>query len=284
MAVPLPHGACDTHVHVFGPVDRYPYAPDRGYTPPDALPAELTALHRRLGITRTVLIQPSPYGTDNSRLLDALGELVPDARGVAVVAPDADPGLLRAMREAGVCGARVNLKVRTTTDVDRARRRIEETVRAVGAVGWHLELHADTGTLTALADTLGTLPVPVVLDHFARITPGAEGETEALKTVLRLLESGHVWLKLSAPYRVADDYPDLRGLLASLVAARPDRLLWGSDWPHTGGTPADRDPGRVQLYLVVDDEGSVGSLAGLLGAETVQQVFTANPATLYGFA
>ncbi|MEU4896011.1 amidohydrolase family protein [Streptomyces sp. NPDC044780] len=284
MAVPLPDGACDAHAHVFGPATRYPYAPDRGYTPPDALPAELTALHRRLGITRTVLVQPSPYGTDNSRLLDALGALGPSARGIAVIAPGTDRASLGTMERAGVRGTRVNLGVHTTTDAERARRRIEETVRTISAVGWHLELHAGSRTLASLADTLADLPVPVVLDHFARVTPGAKDEADALKTVLGLLETGHVWLKLSAPYRVAGDYDDVRDILATLVAARPDRLLWGSDWPHTGGTPADRNPRRVQPYLPVDDERSLTLLTTLLGEESTHRVLVTNPAALYGFA
>jgi predicted TIM-barrel fold metal-dependent hydrolase len=280
----VPENACDAHVHVFGPAGCYPYAAGRGYSPPDALPADLRALHRHLGITRTVLVQASPYGTDNTRLLDALRELGGSARGVAVVPPGADPGTLRDMHEAGVRGVRVNLSAGTSNDLEQARERIRATARTIAALGWHLDLNVDAATLTALGDLLSGLPVPVVLDHFGGVEPASGTFAQALRTVRALLETGHVWVKLSAPYRVTGtgSYADLREALDAILGTRADRALWGTDWPHTGGSPATRDPARTQPYLTVDDGLSLTEFSRELGAPRLQQVLVANPAALYG--
>lgn len=283
----VPDGTWDTHVHVFGPADRYPYAPERGYLPPDAPPEELLALHHRLGIERTVLVQPSPYGTDNSRLLSGLRELDESgvvARGIAVIDPGADPNELRAMDEAGVRGVRVNLGANAANDLARAKERIGATAQAVVDLGWHLDLHVDAAALAAFAALLPRLPVPVVLDHFAGIRPVAGTYAETLETTRRLLETGRVWVKLSAPYRVTGGgrYDDLEEVLDTLLETRADRALWGSDWPHTGGTPATRDPDRLQPYLTIDDEMSLDRLIARLSASATQRVLVENPEALYG--
>ncbi|MEV7017111.1 hypothetical protein C1708_29055 [Streptomyces sp. DH-12] len=285
----LPDHACDTHVHVFGPADRHPYAADRGYLPPDALPADLRALHRHLGITRTVLVQPSPYGTDNTRLLDGLRTLGESARGVAVIDPGADHRELRAMDRAGVRGVRVNLGANASNDLERARERIRTTARTIAAFGWHLDLHLDAAALAAVDDLLPRLPVPVVLDHFAGIKPSTgtdtDTETDSLARTCRLLETGRVWVKLSAPYRAAagGSYDDLGPALEALLGTRADRTLWGSDWPHTGGSPATRHPERVEPFLSVDDGLSLTRLCAHLDASHLRQVLVDNPAALYGW-
>ncbi|MFF8572669.1 amidohydrolase family protein [Streptomyces sp. NPDC015408] len=284
----LPDHACDTHVHVFGPADRHPYAADRGYLPPDALPADLRQLHRHLGITRAVLVQPSPYGTDNTRLLDALSALGDSARGVAVIDPGADARELRAMDRAGVRAVRVNLGARASNDLEHARERVQATARVIADLGWHLDLHLDTAALTAFEDLLPRLPVPVVLDHFAGVKPAA-GDTGAsadgLARTCRLLDTGRVWVKLSAPYRAAPggSYDDLAEVLTALVGTRADRALWGSDWPHTGGSPATRHPDRVEPFLPVDDGLSLTRLHARLDTPHLRQVLVDNPAELYGW-
>ncbi|WP_320775939.1 amidohydrolase family protein [Streptomyces sp. CRN 30] len=279
----LADGACDTHVHLFGPADRYPYAPDRGYLPPDALPADLRALHRHLGITRTVLVQPSPYGTDNTRLLAGLQVLGDAARGIVVITPGTAPDELRALDRAGVRGVRVNLGARAANDLARARERIDATARAIAPLDWHLDLHLDAAALAAFEDLLPRLPVPVVLDHFAGHRAGTGAETPA--RILRLLATGRVWVKLSAPYRVTagGDYDALAELLTDLLDARADRALWGSDWPHTGGSPATRHPDRLQPYLTVDDGLSLSRFAGFLDPDGLRRVLVENPAELYGW-
>ncbi|MGW0713077.1 amidohydrolase family protein [Streptomyces sp. NPDC002643] len=281
----LPQNACDTHVHLFGPADRYPYAASRSYLPPDALPADLAAFHRGLGITRTVLVQPSPYATDNSRLLDGLRTLGAAARGVAVIDPDTDPVELRDLHAAGVRGVRVNLGVNSSNDLERARERILGTARTIADLGWHLDLHIDATALIALRGLLTGLPVPVVLDHFAGIKPATDTCAEALTTTRALLETGQAWVKLSAPYRVtgSGSYTDLQDVVQALLDTRADRALWGSDWPHTGGTPADRDPDRIQPYLTIDDGLSLTRFAERLGTSHLRQVLVDNPETLYGF-
>ncbi|CAL9629362.1 amidohydrolase family protein [Streptomyces sp. enrichment culture] len=281
----LPDGACDTHVHLFGPADGYPYAADPGYLPPDALPADLRALHRHLSITRTVLVQPSPYGTDNTRLLDGLRTLGGRARGIAVLRPDTAPEELRRLDRAGVRGVRVNLGARAANDLDRARERIHATAEAIAPLGWHLDLHLDAAALAAFEDLLPRLPVPVVLDHFAGYKAHAESGPGTLTRTVRLLATGQVWVKLSAPYRAADggDHDVLAPALAALLDARADRALWGSDWPHTGGSPATRRPDRVQPYLSVDDGLSLTRFAERLDPSDLRRVLVDNPAKLYGW-
>ncbi|WP_320776409.1 amidohydrolase family protein [Streptomyces sp. CRN 30] len=281
----LPDGACDSHVHLFGPADRYPYAADRGYLPPDALPADLRTLHRHLGITRTVLVQPSPYGTDNSRLLDGLRTLGDTARGIAVIAPGTAPDELRALDRAGVRGVRVNLGARATQDLDRARERIDATATAIAPLGWHLDLHLGAAALAAFEDLLPRLPVPVVLDHFAGYRARTPSATGTLARTLRLLATGRVWVKLSAPYRAAGggDHDALTPALAALLDARADRALWGSDWPHTGGSPASRHPDREEPYLSVDDGLSLTRFSERIHPSDLRRVLVNNPARLYGW-
>ncbi|MGW4026371.1 amidohydrolase family protein [Streptomyces sp. NPDC005009] len=273
----LPDGACDTHLHLFGPAGRYPYATDRGYLPPDALPAGLRALHRHLDITRTVLVQPSPYGTDNIRLLDGLRTLGDPARGIAVVSPGTAPD------RAGVRGVRVSLGTHATNDLDRAREHIHATATTIAPLGRHVDLHLDTAALAAFEDRLPPAPVPVVLDHFAGYRAQIPSGTGTPARALRLPATGRVRVKLSAPYRVTDcgDHDALAPALAALLDARADRALWGSDWPHTGGSPASRRPDRVQPYLSVDDGLSSTRFAEPLDPSDLRRVLVDNPARLY---
>ncbi|MDX3225209.1 amidohydrolase family protein [Streptomyces sp. ME19-01-6] len=201
-----------------------------------------------------------------------------------MISPGADPEELRAMDRAGVRG-RANLGAHVSNDLDRARERILATARMIVTRGWHLDLHLDAAALMAVDDLLPRLPVPVVLGHFAGIKPAADTGAETLARTRRLLETGRVWVKLSAPYRATagGSHTGLRPVLAALLDTRADRALWGSDWPHTGGSPATRHPDRVQPFLPVDDGLSLTRFSEQLDPSHLRQVLVDNPAALYGW-
>ena len=273
----LPADACDTHAHVLGPAARYPFAAARVYTPPDCVYEAYRHMLDTVGISRAVIVQPSVYGADNRLLIDTLRRDPQRLRGVAVFdagITDAELGVLDA---AGVRGVRVNLVDR----VDRAAALPLEALRVlaqrVAPLGWHLELlahvdqHADQ--LLALQD----LAVPVVFGHFGYMTPGRGTDDPGFRALLDLVRSGRAWVKLTGPYRLtrtALPYVDVDAMAAALRELWPDRLLWGSDWPHVmlrGAMPND-----AQL---------VDLLARWLPSDALQrQVLVDNPRHLYRFA
>jgi len=270
----LPEGTCDCHFHVFGNRARYPLDGRRNYTPHVATLADHRAVMAACGIARAVLVQPSVYGNDNTCLLDALREAASEGEAYrAVVVPDAaaDDDELLAMDALGVRGIRLNIVNPQMLAVDDAIALGER----MGSRGWHLQVHlmlANDGAamVAALADRTD---VPIVVDHFGRPAAGA-----ALPgRLLELVASGRVWVKLSAPYRIGDRDrradADVQALVDALVDANAERLLWGSDWPHTelsGATPDDAD--------LVDQLAS-----WLPDAAMLRRVCVDNPAALYRF-
>lgn len=287
---PPPPGACDCHVHVFAP-DRHPYAADRAYTPGTAGAGDLSAFLARLGMARTVLVQPSVYASDHAALLEGLQALGPDrARGVAVLDEPAGRCLdLASLHEQGVRGVRLNLAVRAQGGGPDAAGRLLRVRDRIAPLGWHLQLHADIVLVAALAETLAALETPVVLDHFAgfRAHAGA-AEAGPADTVVALARAMPLYVKLSAPYRAAPGGAHLDELAAftrRLAAAAPDRLLWASDWPHTGGHGA-RQGGldRIEPFRPENAGAALDRLRGWLpGPAGWQRILVDNPARLYAF-
>jgi len=256
--------ACDCHVHVFGPAARYPFSPDRAYTPPDASVEQLLALHASLGIERVVIVQPSPYGTDNSCTVDALLALGDRARGVAVVDGETD---LQELHEAGVRGIRVNLHTGGPNDPAAALRSLREASKKAARFAWHVQLFTSCSLIEKLEKEIMTLPVPVVIDHFGL----PRGEEPSL---LRLVRRGKAYVKLSASHRSAIDVAPL---------ANPERLLWGSDWPHPG-TRGPRSRDAVQPFDSIDDRAALERLAAWFpDANLRRKILVDNPARLYDF-
>jgi len=268
-ARPLPSGSCDTHFHVFGPAARYPMDPRRGYTPHEAGLDDYRRVMRALGIERGVIVQPSVYGTDNRATLDALRAGGEAFRAIVVPAADIGDDELAQMHELGVRGIRLNLLNRQMVGVDAA---LAVLARMAGR-GWHLQVLTDLGrdpdALGRLCEQAG---VPVVVDHMGKLAPSTRRHP-----LMDRLADGSCWVKLSAPYRVsaeASPHDDLTGLARALAEANPERVVWGSDWPHTElheGTP------------------SAASLAALVhrwfpDEALCRQICVTNPARLYGFA
>lgn len=282
---PLPSKPCDCHAHVFDPA-RFPYAPRRAYTPPPAEVQQLAQLHRGLAIDRVVLVQPSVYGSDNACLLDALQVLGPArARGIAVLdLAAASAPQLQQLHQGGVRGVRLNLQV-GGDGLARARQQVQDARRLRMLPGWSLQLHASLDLVVALLEDLRELAVPVVLDHFAGgLQPGGDG---LLGHLLAELQRGHLYVKLSAPYRLwAGAGPGQAARLArEFHAAAPDRILWGSDWPHTGGSgQRGGDPLAVEPFRTVDNGQVLRDLLACLPDDDAgQRLLVRNPAVLYGF-
>jgi predicted TIM-barrel fold metal-dependent hydrolase len=244
----LPPGACDAHCHVFGPVDRFPYAADRHYTPPEAPAETLTALHKHLGIQRAVLVQASAHGTDNRAMLDAIARDPQKRRGVAMLPANASDTELLRLHAGGVRGVRYNF-VRHLGGPP-AYSTVERMARRISPLGWHLVLHLDAADLVGHGPFLRALPVPFVIDHMGRVSAGDGLAQPAFERLLALLGETHAWVKVSGPERVSSalgDYADAVPFAAALIRQAPDRVLWGTDWPHPNVREMPDDGALVDL-------------------------------------
>lgn len=261
--------SCDCHVHVFGPFERFPLDRARKYTPDAATLEDYLKVAHALGTGRVVLVQPSVYGTDNACQLAAIRELGERARGVAVIDDATTDEQLIELNGAGFEGARLNLaREADLGSLERLAARVKE-------YDWHVQLHLPAPSLLEIADRLLKLPTDFVIDHFGRIDPHEGPEQPAFQKLLDLLESGRCWVKLSAPYRVdleGPPYHRLTTFARELVKQNPERLVWGSDWPHpdVAVLPEDQVLLDVLEDWVPDDDAR-------------RRILVENPAKLYGF-
>ena len=281
----MPQHACDCHVHIVGPASKYPMDPNRTYTAGEASTAELTALRKRLGISRNVLVQISFYGTDNSCMIDALGELGNSARGIAVVAPDVSDSELRRLDAAGVRGIRLNLETSLTRDPAFASAQLETFAKRLAPLGWHIQIYAALPVLAQLAEQIAGMPVPVVIDHFG-VPQAAKGVTQpGFSALLDLVRSRKAFVKLSGCYRIsqAPDYADVAPFARALIEAGPDRLVWASDWPHSG-RPKSGSRTEIAPYQQIDDEKVLGLLMQWCPDPAIRKLILVDtPAQLYKF-
>jgi len=282
----VPEGACDCHVHVFGDARRFPFAASRTYTPESASAAELLAMHRALSIGRAVIVQPSVYGTDNSCTLDAMKQYGSGARGIAVLPDAIQSTTLDDMQHAGIRGIRINLGLAEDTSLADARHRLKSAIEQIQGPKWHVQIYAALPVVAGLSDLVLASPVPVVFDHFGGAKAAAGLRQPGFDKLLQLVESGKAYVKISAAYRAsssAPDYPELAPLAHALIAANPQRILWGSDWPHPD-TGTGRRPGDVSPLLRVDDGHLLNLLATWAPDTTLRKtILVDNPATLYTF-
>ena len=276
----LPPGATDCHCHVFGPAARFPFVPERSYTPPDAPLEDYVRLQSILGLERTVIVQPSVYGNDHRATEDGIRRLGARARGIAVVPPDVDEAELQRLHAAGFRGTRLNL-LHSGGGVPLSA--LETVAAKVAPLGWHVQIYAAADLLADALPRLLALPVPVVIDHLGQIDPAAGLGQPGFRATLRLLESGRGWVKLCAYRSDLGGAPFLAALpfVRALEAAAPERLVWGTDWPHPNL------PERAQgVPCPMPDDGDLVDALGVWfeDAATLNRILVANPARLYGFA
>jgi predicted TIM-barrel fold metal-dependent hydrolase len=269
-----PPGACDSHIHVYGDKARFASLPVRGLEIEDHYLDDYIAVRDALGLSRTVIIQTPHYDTDNRSMLESIAALgIENARGIAVTVPDVSEAELTALHEAGVRGLRFGIELARGMRPEY----LEDVAARIAPLGWHIQYRSTEEDLPGLAERLGKLPVDVVLDHIASIPPELGTDHPAFGAMLRLLDGGRCWVKLSAPYQLskagAPDYADYRTFARTLAAAAPERMVWGTNWPHpkVDFMPDDADLLETLLDWVDDDA-------------TRWQILADNPARLYGFA
>jgi predicted TIM-barrel fold metal-dependent hydrolase len=267
----LPRNAADCHCHVFGPRDQYPWAANRLYTPPAVSLDDYLAMLRVTGFERGVMVQTGLYGTDNRFIVDAMKAHPGKLRAIALIGKDISDNELRHLAESGVRGFRVNRTAKTGLAFDVARRLAERTKE----LGWHVQFLLDVEDHPDLDTLLGGFATEVVIDHMGRPDPRKGVNAPGFQALIRLLKSGRGWAKLSAPYRTSllPPYADLTPFAHALVQAAPNRLVWGSDWPH------------VLLEKTMPDDGDLADqIAVWMPDETLRRrVLVDNAERLYGF-
>lgn len=272
----VPTGAVDSHHHIYD--HRFPYAEGVTLRPPEATVADYRVLQGRLGTRRSVVVQPSSYGTDNSCLLDALAQFGDAARGVSVIDRQTTDAELHAMDEAGVRGIRFNL----SRPAGAGMELLDELAKRIAPLGWHVQLHTLGDSYAAMESTLQRLPTPLVIDHLGRI-PQPNGMNHPAWDVLRrLVDGGRTWIKLSGAYHDSRDgadghYADAGAMTRAWLEQAPERMVWGTDWPHPAAMVGEKPMPDDALLL------------NLLGAwlpkpDLLQKVLVDNPQRLYDFA
>lgn len=270
----LPPLACDAHCHIFGPGDRFPYSPDRAYTPPDAPLERFEQLQARLGLQRAVFVQASCHGTDNAAMLDALRRGDGRYAGVAMIDPSFSDAAIAELHDAGVRGTRFNFVAHLggAPDLDE----FWTVVHRVAPLGWHIVLHFDAVDIPQYGDLLDAMPCPYVIDHMGRAPVSAGIEQEPFQRLLTLMGDERCWVKISGAERLTADgaapYDDVVPFARALIQAAPDRVLWGTDWPHPN------------VRVMPDDGDLVDVLADFApDASLREQILVTNPTTLYDF-
>ncbi|MEY8828530.1 amidohydrolase [Sedimentitalea sp. XS_ASV28] len=265
--------ACDCHFHVFGPAGTYPMSPDRIYTPGEASFESYGAVQAVLGTRRGIVVQPSVYGYDNRATLDTVARSPETLRAVVAVPDEIEDAALARLDAAGARALRINL-------VGRVGRilTLRDLAQRIAGLGWHIEIFLHWTDLAAVRDLLDGLPVPVVLDHFGGLSTGVDARTEGLEILLSVTERPDTWVKLSAPYRLmADDgaaqHQAVIEITQRLIEAMPDRLIWGSDWPHPYHDRKAPEP--VTLTRLLREACPT--------AEAYDRIMARNAAILYGF-
>src|SRR5260221_2121788 len=271
--IPLPPLSCDSHFHIFGPANKFPYAPDRSFTPHDAPKEALVRLHGFLGCERGVFIQSACHGTDNSAVVDALAELKGRYRGVALLDPDTAPGEIARLDAVGFCGVRFHLvpPLGAMPRLDDLRA----VMRLVEPHGWHIAIHLFGKELLESLDFIRSITAPVVIDHIGRVDAGEGQDGRAFKALRGLIDTGKVWVKLSGTDRITRQKPPYRDAVALariLADQAPERMLWGTDWPHPNHSAVPNDGMLVDLIADIAPDDS-----------TRQRMLVDNPAEFFGF-
>ena len=264
------HDACDCHLHVYE--DGYPLAPTATFKPPHAPAASYREVQRRLGIGRAIVVQPTGYGFDNRCTLAAIRALGPQARGIAVISPDSPQAELEALHAAGMRGVRFMMLAGGVLPWSS----LEPMAERIASLGWHINLQLDGRDLPQFEARLLALRCPVAIDHIGKFLGPVAASADSVASLHRLLDSGHCWIKISAPYESSisgpPDYTDIAPLAAALARRHPQRCLWASNWPHPNVRPSPDEAALLAWARdTVADDG------------VWQQMLVHNPAQLYGF-
>ncbi len=271
-----PAGACDSHCHIFGPAATFPYAADRRYTPPDSPREKLRALHDHLGLPRAVLVQASCHGADNRAMLDAIAwarQFEPGGawRGVAMVDDGVTEAELHALNAGGARGVRFNFVRHLGGEPDP--RVLQRTLSMIAPLGWHIVLHFDAEDIETHAELFRGLRVPFVIDHMGRVEAAHGLGQKPFRMLLELMRNPLAWVKVSGPERISSSgkpFHDATPFVAALAAAAPDRVLWGTDFPHPNVKVMPNDGELVDLFAkAIPDEG------------LRKRILVDNPARLY---
>src|SRR6202158_748666 len=284
----VPAGAFDCHTHVFGDPRRFPFATARAYTPEPASVEEMRALHSALHTDRVVIVHPSVYGTDNSCTLDGMKQLGRIVRGIAVIDEKTPESALDEMDRAGMRGIRINLETSGQSDPAVARQRFQEAVERIKRRSkWHIQVYTRLSVIEGIKDQVMAAPMPVVFDHFGGAQAALGVSQPGFDTLLDLVRKGKAYVKISAPYRSSTqlpDYADVAPLAKALIAANPQRILWGSDWPHPASPVAHRPVTDITPLWQVDDGRIFNHLpVWAPDAALRKTILVENPAKLYGF-
>lgn len=282
----VPEGACDCHVHTFDP-QHFPYAASRPYTPEPVSVEELQALHKALHISRVVVVQTTVYGTDNAGVLAAMKALGSRARGVAVIDLKMPDSALDEMDRAGMRGIRLNLETAGQTDPEIGRQRFQAAAERIKGRKWHIQIYARLTVIEGIKDLVANAPMPVIFDHFGGMEAALGADQPGFASLMTLIRTGKAYVKISAPYRASTlppDYPDVAPLARALVASNPERILWGSDWPHPGTPVPGRPNSEITPFFQIDDAHVLNLLPKWVpDAATRKTILVDNPARLYGF-
>ena len=267
----LPPGATDAHCHVFGPAAKFPYAPNRRYTPEDAPKEMLRALHDHLGVSRAVIVQASCHGIDNAAMLDCIASDPTRYRGVAIVNDSFTDKDFDKLHDGGVRGVRFNFVKHLGGAPDMAV--FNRVMDRIKSRGWHVVLHLDAPDIVPLSDMMRKLPLPFVIDHMGRV-PAKDGvDQPPLRALLELSRLENCWIKVCGAERISmPPYDKAVPIAHAIVTAAPDRVLWGTDFPHPNST---HEP----------DEADLVDLIPRYAPDVLAQrrLLVDNPARLYGF-
>jgi 2-pyrone-4,6-dicarboxylate lactonase len=265
--------ACDAHCHVFGPAAKFPYAPDAAYRPSDAPFEELQRLHKTLGIERAVIVHASCHGSDMRVTLDAIARSGGCYRGTAIIDPTFSEKKFQEMHDGGIRGVRFNFVKHLGGPPDMGFFRT--TVERLRAMGWHLILHLDAEDLVEFEATFKKLPIPFVIDHMGRVKADEGLEQAPFKTLLSFLRNENAWVKICGAERVSSKGPpftDAVPFARVLIQAAPERILWGTDWPHPNVKWKPDDVALLDLFPLMAPDVALQ-----------KQILVDNPARLYGF-
>ena len=272
----LPAGACDSHAHICGPASKYLYAPDRIYTPPDALLPDYLAMLSTLGLERAVIVQPSVYGTDNSVTLAATKESPIPCRGVAVIDETISDDEIAQLDRAGIRGIRLNLVDVASPSGDMPLEIARRLADRIAPLGWHTEFLVHVDDYPNFDAMFADFPTDIVLGHLGYMRPDKDIADPGFRALLRLMQGGRCWVKLTGPYRISSGdlpYPGVTETAHALIDGAPDRIVWGSDWPH------------VMVSKPMPNDGNLCDLLADWAPDAAirQKILVDNPARLYGF-